>query len=80
MNILDLLAAHAKERCEAAKEYISLEELKKLAAATKKGDFAFERALRNPGISFICECKKASPSKGLIAPDFPYLKIAKEYE
>ena len=80
MNILDLLAAHAKERCEAAKEYISLEELKKLAAATKKGDFAFERALRNPGTSFICECKKASPSKGLIAPDFPYLKIAKEYE
>ena len=80
MNILDQLAAHAKERCEAAKEYISLEELKKLAAATKKGDFAFERALRNPGISFICECKKASPSKGLIAPDFPYLKIAKEYE
>ena len=80
MNSLDQLAAHAKERCEAAKEYISLEELKKLAAATKKGDFAFERALRNPGISFICECKKASPSKGLIAPDFPYLKIAKEYE
>ena len=80
MNILDQLAAHAKERCEAAKEYISLKELKKLAAATKKGDFAFERALRNPGISFICECKKASPSKGLIAPDFPYLKIAKEYE
>ena len=39
-----------------------------------------EKALRNPGISFICECKKASPSKGLIAPDFPYLKIAKEYE
>lgn len=42
--------------------------------------FSFERALRKPGISFICECKKASPSKGLIAPDFPYLQIAKEYE
>ena len=80
MNILDQLAAHAKERCDEAKEYISIEELKKLAAATPKGSFEFEKALRNPGISFICECKKASPSKGLIAPDFPYLKIAKEYE
>lgn len=48
--------------------------------STPKGDFPFEKALRKPGISFICECKKASPSKGLIAPDFPYLKIAREYE
>ena len=40
----------------------------------------FEAALRKPGLSFICECKKASPSKGLIAPEFPYLQIAKEYE
>ena len=41
----------------------------------------FERALGAPGdIHFICECKKASPSKGLIAPEFPYLEIAKQYE
>ena len=43
--------------------------------------FRFERALGAPGdIHFICECKKASPSKGLIAPDFSYLEIAKQYE
>ena len=40
----------------------------------------FYRALAVPGMSYICEVKKASPSKGLIAPDFPYLEIAKEYE
>ena len=45
-----------------------------------KGGFEFENALRSDDISFICECKKASPSKGLIAEDFPYLQIAKDYE
>ena len=45
-----------------------------------KDSFEFENALKKEDIAFICECKKASPSKGLIAPDFPYLKIAKEYE
>lgn len=40
----------------------------------------FYRALAVPGMSYICEVKKASPSKGLIAPDFPYLEIVKEYE
>ncbi len=42
--------------------------------------YPFRRNLAAPGISFICEAKKASPSKGLIAPDFPYVEIAKEYE
>ena len=45
-----------------------------------KGNFEFEKALAKKGINFICEVKKASPSKGIIAEDFPYVKIAKEYE
>ncbi|MBQ9813211.1 MAG: indole-3-glycerol phosphate synthase TrpC [Thermoguttaceae bacterium] len=80
MTILDQLAETAKERVDAAKKRVSPDELKKRALDLPKGDFAFERALRKPGVSFICECKKASPSKGLIAPDYPYLQIAKEYE
>ena len=80
MTILDQLADYARERVAAAKSIRPLEQVKAEALALPKGDFAFEKALRKEGISFICECKKASPSKGLIAPDFPYLEIAKEYE
>ncbi len=80
MNILEQLAEHAKERVCAAKEKYPLEEIKKKAYDMPKGDYEFEKALKKEGMSFICECKKASPSKGLIAEDFPYVKIAKEYE
>ncbi len=80
MNILDTLAESAKERVKIAKTLKPLNIIKEQALALPKGDFPFESALKQPGISFICECKKASPSKGLIAPDFPYLEIAKEYE
>ena len=80
MTILDQLADHARERVAAAKAALSLADLRRQAEALPKGDFAFEKVIRKPGMSFICECKKASPSKGLIAPDFPYLEIAKAYE
>ena len=80
MTILDKLAEHAKERVAEAKQNISLSEIYRMAMSMPKGDFAFENALRSEDISFICECKKASPSKGLIAEDFPYLQIAKDYE
>ncbi|MCR5627884.1 MAG: indole-3-glycerol phosphate synthase TrpC [Lachnospiraceae bacterium] len=80
MTILDQLASYAKERVVANKERISLEEIKRRAEGLTKGDFGFEKALKKDDIAFICECKKASPSKGLIAPDFPYLEIAGEYE
>ena len=80
MTILEQLANHAKERVSIAQKKLSLDEIKKLAYELPKGNFAFEEALKGEEISFICECKKASPSKGVIAEEFPYLEIAKEYE
>ena len=80
MTILDRLAEHARARVARAKASLTLDEIRERALALPKGDFAFEAALKKPGISFICECKKASPSKGLIAPDFPYLEIARAYQ
>lgn len=80
MTILDQLADYARERVAKARSIRPLEQVKAEALALSKGSFEFEKALSKDGISFICECKKASPSKGLISPDFPYLQIAKEYE
>lgn len=80
MSILDELADYAKERVNICKKELPEAELIISVSALPKGDGAFEKALRKQDISFICECKKASPSKGIIAQDFPYLSIAKEYE
>lgn len=80
-TILDTIAEYARERVAAAKAQIPLEEIKNQALSMDSHTgFPFENALREGDISFICECKKASPSKGLIAEDFPYVTIAKEYE
>lgn len=85
MTILDALAARARARVAEAKQHIPFELLKKRVAeananTTHAAAFPFEQALRADGLSFICECKCASPSKGLIAPHFPYLDIAQAYE
>lgn len=80
MTILDKLANHAKERVNLAKQSLSLQDIKKQAFSLSKGNFEFEKALENADFAFICECKKASPSKGIISEDFDYLSIAKEYE
>ena len=79
--ILDKLAAAARKRVVRNQARISLEQMQRAARGinTDTG-FPFEKALQGPDINFICEIKKASPSQGLIAPDFPYLQIAREYE
>ena len=79
-TILDTLAKSAGNRVENSKKNIPLDEMKNKALSMPKGDFSFEKALKKSDISFICECKKASPSKGIIAESFPYLDIAREYE
>ena len=80
MNILKEIAAYAVKRVQQAESKIPLEAIKEQALALPGKEFVFEHALRKPELSFICECKKASPSKGIIAEDLPYLKIAQEYE
>ena len=80
MTILEKIAERTKLRVARCKEKFSLDELKLQALSMPRGNFSFEAALKNSGLSFICECKKASPSKGLIAENFPYVKIARAYE
>ena len=79
--ILEQIARDTKIRVTNQKKKVPLGTLKKAAynMETETG-FPFEKALAKEGLSFICEVKKASPSKGIIAEDFPYLDIAREYE
>ena len=80
MNILEKITERTKERIEEEKKIVPLEEVRRQAEEKGIKDQipAFEQALRAEGLSFICEAKKASPSKGLIAPDFPYVENMKQ--
>ena len=81
MTILDTIAAASGERVEKEKTFISLEEMKERAESLGSGNGkAFFETLAKPGTRFICEVKKASPSKGIIDPVFDYRKIALEYQ
>ena len=91
MTILEEIAKKTKLRVEAAKRKVPPEKLLGLLGngpapnpninnMTLRLGAGFEQALRQPGLSFICEVKKASPSKGIIAEEFPWLEIAREYE
>ena len=94
--ILDTIARSAGKRVEQRKQVKPLEQVMKEAYKCREregikredikgedgtgGGYSFKAALSKPGVSFICEVKKASPSKGLIAPDFPYVEIARQYQ
>ena len=85
--ILDELAQLTRARIEKQKQDYSFEDIKRdaemMAARemeVQEFDYPFEEALSKKGLSIISEVKKASPSKGVIAEDFPYLEIAKTYE
>ena len=80
MTILDEIAAKTRERVARDREALPLDALRELCAQGAPADgAAFVSALRAPGLRFICEIKKASPSKGVIDPDFDYIAIARAY-
>lgn len=88
MNILEEIAKKRKEDIAGRKKRVSLEVIKVQAEEMAKAElekygcftYPFFQSLSRKGMNFICEVKKASPSKGLIAEHFPYLEIAKDYE
>ena len=81
MTILDTIAEHTRGRVCEEKRRAPFEAVKELAFALGAGNGeSFYKALARPEMSFICEVKKASPSKGLIDPVFNYRAIASEYE
>ena len=94
MNILNEIAAKTKERIQKEKLEIPEKDLIQIIqkrkvqillhpeqqSITSRTPHSFYQALKKEGMSYICEVKKASPSKGLIAPAFPYLEIAIEYQ
>ncbi|MCL1806593.1 MAG: indole-3-glycerol phosphate synthase TrpC [Oscillospiraceae bacterium] len=75
MSILDQIVASTRKRVARDKDKGGV-----FTPPPNAAPFRFEKALRQPGFHFICEVKKASPSKGVIAEDFPYLDIARDYE
>jgi indole-3-glycerol phosphate synthase len=79
MSILEQICEYTRERIAKRKAILPPDELIARAASLPVGDFAFEKSLKSPEMSFICEVKRASPSKGIIAQAFDYLQIARDY-
>ncbi len=80
-DILNELRDASIQRVAEKQNRISRQSMERLGLEHRRSDgFVFEQILKQPQMTFICECKKASPSKGVIAPEFPYLEIAEDYE
>ncbi len=80
-DILETIASYTKIRMHQTKAMKSMREIQAEAMLLDcNTGFPFEEALKTKEMTFICECKKASPSKGLLVQEFDYLQIAQEYE
>jgi indole-3-glycerol phosphate synthase len=80
MSVLGEIAASTRQRVSAQEAAGGLERAREWALSLPKGSFPFESALGKPGLSVICEAKRASPSKGIISREYPYAEIAVSYE
>jgi len=81
MDILQEISDRTKERIASRKKDLPYHKLLGMARSRRVTDsFPFEKALQSEDIAFICEIKRASPSKGIISEEFPYIDIAKDYE
>ena len=80
MTILDTIADYARKRVSDDCSRVPLEEMKARACERHGSGERFYDAVAKPGMRLICEVKKASPSKGVIDPVFPYTQIAADYE
>lgn len=76
--ILDQIVAANRAELEARKYRFPLAELKRVALK-QPPPLDFASALQGERIQLVAEVKKASPSKGVLCPDFDPVKIAQAY-
>lgn len=80
MNLLDSILESTRQRISKDKKNISLNQVREIAESKKDSSFLFQKAISKKGLNFICEVKKASPSKGVIVDEFSPKNIALEYQ
>ena len=78
-TILDEIMAYHREQLPKIKRTTPIEDLRAFTAVAPTS-VDFYAALKKAGVSLIAECKKASPSKGLMVPNYDPVQIAKTYQ